>query len=561
MRVPRILVVALAIGATVAPGQARAAEPVPGAHWFETYITSADGTKLHADVFRPAGLTDGDKTPVILDDSIYSGSGGSFPGGNIPLHKGPNLKEIASLINVGHPFQRGYTVVQVTPRGWGASGGCDDMFGPATRLDAKAAVEWAADQPWSTGKVGMWGMSNPAIDEIEALAAKPRGLAAIVPESPMFDAYKAFFMNGNRYPANSIFFGYAPAGLLSPPSLRADPHEQLAMADRATHPNCVVGDAVGLAGDDPSSAFWRARNMEPAIIGSQVPVMLSLGFLDESVRVGSFLEAWSSLSGPKRAWLGEFDHVPAFDATSIGRSGFVDEAMRFFDVYLKGQGVETDPAIEVETGPDGWWRSEASWPPADATMYSLRVLAGRYLDEPGNTAQAHTWTPFGATPITERTGAGSWTFTQRLPYDLHLAGSPVLDVDVTAAVPHTNLVALLYDVSADGRARIVSRGASVQASSGHVHLELYPQDWLFHTGHRIGILVSGSDDLWFSPGITGTGVTVSAGTLAMPFLALRRVANLAGGPAQALQDQDPIGVDPTTISSRTAPSSLPPPPA
>jgi predicted acyl esterase len=300
--------------------------------------------------------------------------------------------------------------------------------------------------------------------------------------------------------------------------------------------------------------------MEPGIAGSHVPVMLSLGFFDDSVKTDSFLDAWASLAGPKRAWLGQYGHVPGSDASSTGRHGFVDEAMRFYDVYLKGIGTESDPAIEVETGPDGWWRTEAAWPPADASFYSLPMRAGRYRDAPGNTAEAHTWTPFGV-PLKERSGVGSWTFTQSLPYEVHMAGGPVLDVDVTTVVPHSNLVALLYDVSPNGQARIVSRGASVQDGSGHVKLALYPQDWLFKAGHRIGVLLTGSDDFWFSPGITGTTVSVSGGSLSMPFLAYRRVANLAGGPAQALLDQAPITVDAATIRSRTAPAPLPPPTA
>jgi predicted acyl esterase len=220
--------------------------------------------------------------------------------------------------------------------------------------------------------------------------------------------------------------------------------------------------------------------------------------------------------------------------------------------------AEADPPIEVQTGPDGWWRTERSWPPRDAKTYPLRLLPGQYKDLPGNTSQEFTSTPLASLRLNEPTGSGSWTFTQTLPYDVHLAGRPLLDVQVKAAVPHTNLIALLYDVSPSGRARLVSRGASIQDSSGHVGIALYPEDWVFKTGDRIGVLLTGADDFWFSPGITGTTVAVSAGSLEMPFLALRRVANLNGGPAQALKDQAPITVDAATISSRTEPSPLPP---
>ena len=70
--------------------------------------------------------------------------------------------------------------MQVDLRGFGASSGCNDFGGPGEQADAKAAVEWAASQPWSTGKVGMWGKSYDGWTEVMGLATKPKGLAAAV---------------------------------------------------------------------------------------------------------------------------------------------------------------------------------------------------------------------------------------------------------------------------------------------------------------------------------------------------------------------------------------------
>jgi predicted acyl esterase len=42
-------------------------------------------------------------------------------------------------------------------------------------------VEWAADQPWSTGKVGLLGISYYAGSQWRVAARRPKGLAAIVP--------------------------------------------------------------------------------------------------------------------------------------------------------------------------------------------------------------------------------------------------------------------------------------------------------------------------------------------------------------------------------------------
>src|SRR3569833_1628639 len=42
-------------------------------------------------------------------------------------------------------------------------------------------VEWCADQPWSTGKVGLLGVSYYAGSQWRVAARRPRGLAAFFP--------------------------------------------------------------------------------------------------------------------------------------------------------------------------------------------------------------------------------------------------------------------------------------------------------------------------------------------------------------------------------------------
>jgi alpha/beta superfamily hydrolase len=63
----------------------------------------------------------------------------------------------------------------VDSRGYGSSGGCYDLGGSGEQADAKAAVEWAASQSWSTGKVGMWGKSYDAWTQVMAMATKAKG--------------------------------------------------------------------------------------------------------------------------------------------------------------------------------------------------------------------------------------------------------------------------------------------------------------------------------------------------------------------------------------------------
>ena len=54
----------------------------------------------------------------------------------------------------------GYVVVRVDQRGIGASPGTINLFSRKQGEDFYDTIEWAAHQPWSTGKVGLLGISS-----------------------------------------------------------------------------------------------------------------------------------------------------------------------------------------------------------------------------------------------------------------------------------------------------------------------------------------------------------------------------------------------------------------
>src|SRR3954463_11887339 len=67
------------------PAAASAADVPPNATWTQASIPSTDGVALHADILRPKGLKDTDKTPVILSIGPYfnrSGQEGAFDSAN-----------------------------------------------------------------------------------------------------------------------------------------------------------------------------------------------------------------------------------------------------------------------------------------------------------------------------------------------------------------------------------------------------------------------------------------------------------------------------------------------
>jgi hypothetical protein len=527
-----------------------------------THIPSRDGTPLRAQVFRPAGLPPGARTPVILIVGPYFGAQAY----NNPTYGTTSYYD--SLFDAAIP--RGYTIVQVTLRGYGGSGGCSDFKGPGEQSDAGAAVEWAASQPWSTGRVGMYGLSYDAATQVMALGRRPRGLAAVVPIAPGTNGYGVMYMNGVRYVPfadsyeghNALFWEPPPESVLA--GLGGD---QVLASQLTSDPGCLAARLPEERNPDRGTAFWRERELAALAGRSRVPVFYVQGFLDANAHPDGFLPLWRALAGPKRAWLGQFPHVIPGEADpftdlpqGVGRSGFVGEVMRWFDRYLKG-GVSagaTDPAVEVQNGGTGSWRAEPVWPPADARRFAFGLVTGTYTDGPGNKGEPYCFRLEGNC-LPGQTGVGAWTFSQALPHDAWLAGVPRLSAQLVATGAFVHLVGLLYDVDPQGRVALISRGATLAAPGGALSLDLYPQDWLVRRSHRIGLLVSGADDGWFEPGSSRASVTVRNGKVTLPFLRCERSGQLSGGPSDAMKQRSTFTVPASVIDGKARTQPLPPP--
>ncbi|HVE98601.1 MAG TPA: CocE/NonD family hydrolase [Mycobacteriales bacterium] len=509
---PLRLLAALALAAGVVVTAPAGAGPVPdGATWSETYIRNPDGTQLHADVLLPKNRKATSKHPVIVSVGPYFATADG----------GPSTR-FNDLIEQGDIFRRGYAFVMVDSRGYGSSGGCNDLGGPGEQSDAKAAVEWAAKQPWSTGKVGMWGKSYDAWTQVMALAGKPKGLAAVVIQAPLIEGYRGFFENGVHWESGwyATPAGYAVTDL-TPPGLDDEPMELVhAVTGTVTNPHCYALNQAGPVNPDPSSGYWRDRNIIERAGRSTVPTLWSHGFNDVNTKPTNIFPVYSALKGPKRAWFGQWAHDRGNEADKVGRDGFMAEAMAWFDHWLRGRPLRALPAVEVQDA-DGVWRTERAWPPADAALRPMRLLSGSWEDRQGNRADAPT--------------GGTWSVSQPAPYDVRLAGLPQFRGEVTTQTPAGgNLVALVYDVAPDGSTRLMTRGAfAVSGAEDEVSFELWPLDWKLRKGHRVAVQLSADDMLTYQPTYRGGTLTLENGELLLPVLRRARTRNLAGENATA----------------------------
>lgn len=515
------LVLALAVPA------AASAAPVPaGATYSERYFDTPVG-RLHADVFRPAHLPADQDTPVILTVSPYTGHSGATITDVDPTASGPSDR-FFDLVEGARLMERGYTYAVVDLPGFGGSGGCTDWGGPNEQLATKAAVEWAASMEGSTGRVGMYGKSYDGWTGLMAIAQQPQGLAAVVAQEPVYSGYRYLYSDGIRF-AQAATMGPVFGATNVQPGTTSDTVEYQANSAPTT-PWCLATNAALHHQDNPGAGFWQVRDLIPALKGRSTPLFLTQGFLEDNTKPDGAFDAFAGLTGPKRAWFGEFDHVRGNDTVgtgsnaklAMGRPGWFDEVMRFYDEHLQDiPPTVADPVIALQDG-SGRWRSEQTWPPADSRLYSTELPGGTYTDDGSGRGTGANATD------------GLWTVSQPLPHAVHLSGEPVAVIDADAAVPNANLVVAVYAIDAAGRATLVSRGGKVIRASGLQTITLYGNDWPIPAGQRIGVRISDAHSEWYVHAPTRQTVTVRGARIALPFLARKRTYDLTGTSAVKL---------------------------
>ena len=92
--------------------------------------------------------------------------------------------------------QQGYAVVQADVRGMHKSEGQAGVLRQQDAEDYYDLIEWAASQPWCTGRVGLMGVSYLAMSQWYVAALKPPHLRAIVPWEGVTDLYRELAFHG-----------------------------------------------------------------------------------------------------------------------------------------------------------------------------------------------------------------------------------------------------------------------------------------------------------------------------------------------------------------------------
>jgi len=144
-----------------------------------------DGQEIGVAVYRPKGEG---PYPCLFAASPYRFDNNSLP--SSPQFLWRETGPIDFYVN------EQYVYVHMDVRGSGRSGGHFDFLGPHDANDMKDVIDWVAEQPWSTGRVGSIGQSYYCMLQWFLGKAAPKALKCIGAHDGLADAYRAGVYHG-----------------------------------------------------------------------------------------------------------------------------------------------------------------------------------------------------------------------------------------------------------------------------------------------------------------------------------------------------------------------------
>jgi hypothetical protein len=351
-------------------------------------ITMPDGTILDGDVYRPDAPG---KFPVILGISPYNKDLQSAP------MRPVGFTPVRGMMETGEPnffVRRGFVHAHFNVRGSGQSTGFFQFTGPVEIQDSVRVVEWLAEQPWSDGNVGMFGVSYFAKTAKAVAAAAPPALKAIFAPWAGDDTYRNVWYHGGILSAKFLthwrYSGYniryrslvrdhlgdvpykqALADLRNDPELMAVPEFADALDRPDTGPNALMLDIVLSKLD---SDWWRER--DDSLPGT-VPAYLGACWGNYAMHLPGAFHAYERWPGPKKMLIGPGVYLdrPLYQLQA--------EAVRWFDHWLKGNdtGMMDEAPIRCFIPPEGEWRELEAWPPPEAKWMPFLLHSGGLLSE------------------------------------------------------------------------------------------------------------------------------------------------------------------------------------
>jgi hypothetical protein len=311
-------------------------------------IAMDDGVVLRADVFRPDAEG---RYPAILSYGPYA-KGLAFQDGYpsawqrmVAEHPdvaygSSNRYQNWEVVDPEKWVPEGYACVRVDSRGAGRSPGFIDHFSPRETRDFYDCIEWAGVQPWSSGKVGLNGISYYGINQWHVASLQPPHLAAMCVWEGAADWYRdmthhggilcTFWANWYDMQVKTVQYGLGSRG----PRSRVT--GELACGDE-TLPDRELQKNRGDFGDEIlahplDDGYHKARS--PVWEKIDVPLLSAANWGGQGLHPrGNFEGFLRAASGQKWLEAHGIEHWTHF-YTDYGRK----LQLRFFDYFLKGKG-------------------------------------------------------------------------------------------------------------------------------------------------------------------------------------------------------------------------------
>jgi putative CocE/NonD family hydrolase len=315
-----------------------------------------DGTRLDADVYRPDS---GDRFPVLLMRQPYG-------------------RAIASTVVYAHPSwyaARGYIVVVQDVRGRGTSQGEFRLFEREAE-DGLETVEWAAQLPGSTGKVGMYGFSYQGMTQLYAASAKPSALKVLCPGMVGYNLYSDWAYENGAFCLQANF-GWAVQLAAETARLQGD---ELAFNTLYTASRNLPFSGLSPQFNEilrkyaPSNFFEEWLNhpqfdeywerLSPNLDGVDLPMLHIGGWFDPYLRgTLNLYQTMRDRTSPQYLIIGPWAHLPwgrktgEIDYGAAANSPVDELQVRWCDRFLKGieTGILEEPSVRLwAMGRDRW---------------------------------------------------------------------------------------------------------------------------------------------------------------------------------------------------------------
>jgi predicted acyl esterase len=520
-----------------------------------TWIAMKDGIRLSVTLYMPDGGKAGEKFPAVLEYHPYRKDDGTAE------------RDYALY---SYLVRRGYVCARVDIRSFGTSEGVptDREYSEQEQLDGLQIISWLAHQPWSNGNVGMMGISWSGFNSLQMAMRQAPELKAII----AVDATSELFHDDVHYMDGMAHIDEFELNMDMAPGMTGAPDYTLDEKILGPRFDAPPWSLLYLK-HQHDGPFWRSPVRPYSEI--KIPCFIIGGLLD-GYR-DSITDMLQQTKAPLKAIVGPWNHTFPHDAVPGPQIEWRDEAVRWWDYWLKGRdtGVLNDPRLVIymqhwhPPNPNlqnvpGEWRREDIWPPHDVRDTVFFPQPNHTLAQTAPAAEVHQLKYIPSVGVEAGFWWGELLSDPRpvdafsLVYDsapllddLAILGRPRALLHASATAPLADWFARLSDVAPDGTVTQITgagiNGAQRESMTEPRALEpgkVYPLDivmhltsWVFPKGHRIRLAISNA--LW--PMILPTPYSMitslelgSAGSrLTLP------VVPVKGAPAPAFQSPQP----------------------